>query len=656
MSLVKVEVVPDHLERLVRKPSHGLSELIWNAIDSDATTITADIEYGAFGGVEAVVVRDDGQGITQRIASEYFGRLGGSWKKNVAATDSGRTLHGQAGQGRWAAFGVGESVEWRSVASRVEGGNGLLTISGNRGHLNEFDVSAVSPTSEPTGTSVTIRQLNDVCLNWIETNDVHDFLASTFALVIAQYPIDLKWRGRKVDPAALQKDQYDEELFVDGVDGEVRLVIIEWNRSVDSRALHLCDASGSSLGQMAPGIQAPGFEFTAYLRWDGFRDLSSQIGLGDLADDPIPALITEAKSAMRRYFKRRGSERGAELVAQWKSDHSYPYADEPTTRREEAERDVFDIVAVTAAPVVERVDREARKFTLRLIREALEVNPTSLQRVLQDVLSLPQHQIDELSELLEKTSFNAMVKATRSITDRLDFLLALEHLVFANDLRKALKERSQLHRILANETWVFREEYALTADDVSLRTALREHIGILGRDDLEPHEVEEADVLDGDGRRAIVDMMLSRSIEQARNQREHVIIELKRPTVHIGEDQIRQIVKYAQAVRNDSRFDQKSTRWEFWIVGDAIADSADHYLDQDGRDPQVAWEKDGGMAVVRAVTWAQVIQDAKHRLNFVKNALEYQADDADALNYLRRKHGEYLPQPASAPDPQDGVA
>ncbi len=44
------------------------------------------------------------------------------------------------------------------------------------------------------------------------------------------------------------------------------------------------------------------------------------------------------------------------------------------------------------------------------------------------------------------------------------------------------------------------------------------------------------------------------------------MIELKRPTVHIGMDQIMQVVKYIDAVTRDGRFAMTATQWDFWIV------------------------------------------------------------------------------------------
>jgi hypothetical protein len=245
----------------------------------------------------------------------------------------------------------------------------------------------------------------------------------------------------------------------------------------------------------------------------------------------------------------------------------------------------------------------------------------------------------------------AIISAARRVTDRLDFLQGIETIVLGPDFRRHLRERSQLHKILATETWIFREEYALTADDNTLRTALRDHIKILGRNDLAPDDAS-APVLDEDGREIVVDLMLSRVTEQRRNEREHLVIELKRPTVHVGGAQITQIQNYATTVKNDPRFALVDTRWEFWIVGDVLDSTANDMANQANREPGIITISPDGKFVVRAVTWAQVIQDARHRLSFVRTALDYASDTDRGLEYLRREHGRFLPPIAS--DGSDG--
>jgi hypothetical protein len=43
-------------------------------------------------------------------------------------------------------------------------------------------------------------------------------------------------------------------------------------------------------------------------------------------------------------------------------------------------------------------------------------------------------------------------------------------------------------------------------------------------------------------------------------------------------------------------------------------------------------------------TWAEIIQDAAHRLKFVQQQLDYQPDEDQAFAYLRKTHAKYLPE------------
>ncbi len=645
MSTLTVSVEQDHLEKLVRSPLAGLAELVWNALDADAKKVTLSTTENDAGGIDTVQIVDDGAGISPEAANMYFGHLGGSWKKTTTATDGGRALHGQNGQGRWSAYGLGEFVRWESVAERVVGGSWKTTIGGRRSALREFVVSdPVQVDDTPTGTTVTIENLTDKAARELAKPQMLLDLTTTFALYLQQYGVEVWWQKQRLDPSLLQIAQESVSLEVEGVDDPIELVIIEWDTSVD-RALHLCDENGLTLTHIAPGIHAPGFEFTAYLKWKGFRDNQNQILLGEMAEEPLPAVMEAAKDALRKYFKERQSERGRELVETWKADNTYPYEGEPADKVEEAERDMFEIVAVAAAPVVENTDKKSRALSLRLMREALETSPGTLHMVLREVLDLPSDRQEELRILLERTTLSNLISSAREITDRLDFLAGLEQIVFDKELKKHVKERSQLHRILAGETWVFREEYALTADDHTLATALKAHIGLLGREGLAPADLD-AEVLDGHGRRVVVDLMLSRVIMQERNHREHLVIEIKRPSVHIGLEQFAQIQNYATTVAEDARFAQTDVRWEFWIVGDTIDKAVRRLAEQNNREPGVV--VDSGNFVVRAVTWATIIQDARHKLKFVRDSLDYASTQGHGMDYLRRTHGKYLPEAALA--------
>lgn len=652
MSTLKVEVDADHLARLIKSPLIGLVELVWNSIDADAASIALRAIDDDLGGWQSLVVEDDGSGITREQADLYFGRVGGSWKKTSRTSPGGRTLHGQAGQGRWAAFGIGETVRWTSVAQQVTGSRARIKITGRRGQLTEFEVSDLEQPDpdQADGTLVEIFELSDAAKKLIDSDPYED-LVMVFALALQEYPIELTWQGRRVDPSALQAHRHVAPLTVEGADG-AELVIIEWNQlRPENRALHLCDASGVTLHTTLAGIHAPGYVFSAYIRWDGFQDHINDMSLGDLAVEPVGELIDAAKTEMRRYFGDRSKQRGTELITAWKADQTYPYEGEAPTPADRAERELFDLVAVTASDVIEPMEARSRRLSLRLMREALEKSPASLHDVLQEVLDLPKERVDELKSLLARTSLSNLISSARRITDRLDFLVGLEELVNDPQNQKQVLERSQLHRILVSETWLFREEYALTADDVTLRSALRQHTKLLGREDLAPEEVDASEVVDDEGRRVVVDlalseipeMMIGRVIEQHQNRREHLVIELKRPSVHIGFDQVRQIHNYARTVAEDGRFDMARTTWEFWIVGDRLDKETEGWATQKNRERGVIYEPGDLPITVRAVTWAQIINDARHRLSFVRESLSYSPSAEQAMSYLNRAHGKYLP-------------
>lgn len=77
--VIEVQVQGDFIERLTSaRPVQALAELVWNALDADATKVMVNVEQGAIG-LEAITVADNGNGMPYADASVLFGNLGGSW-------------------------------------------------------------------------------------------------------------------------------------------------------------------------------------------------------------------------------------------------------------------------------------------------------------------------------------------------------------------------------------------------------------------------------------------------------------------------------------------------------------------------------------------------------------------------------------------------
>src|SRR5574338_334572 len=113
---VSVVVEDDFLERQSRaQPIAALAELIWNALDADATRVDVElIKKDLAGGLSQIIVTDNGTGFPRSEAATYFGKLGGSWKRTSRKTQRrSRMVHGQEGRGRYKAFALGKAVTWR---------------------------------------------------------------------------------------------------------------------------------------------------------------------------------------------------------------------------------------------------------------------------------------------------------------------------------------------------------------------------------------------------------------------------------------------------------------------------------------------------------------------------------------------------------------
>lgn len=386
---ISVTVDPRHFERLAANPARALAELIWNSLDADANKIDVVFDRNALSGVEAIRVVDDGHGMTESAAIEDFSRLGSSWKQHAERSkDEGRLLHGRNGQGRWAAYGLGEQIRWTSVAE-VDGSLSRTEIVGRRSRPNEFEIdSAPADADAKVGTTVEVAPVADGVAALAEENARERLATAELALYLSMYPVALTVDGAKLDLAEMQERRHDEDLALPDGLGDAKLTIIEWRKPVE-RAIYLCDDDGFTLSEVPARFHAPGFNFTVYLRWSDFRERITDLSVAEF-DPDLTTVIDSARAAARTYFNERTREHERETIERWKEEGVYPYEAEPEPEAEvdRAERALFDIVATTAAPMIDTADTRAKKLSLRLLRNAV-TDPSALRRIIEDVPRSP---------------------------------------------------------------------------------------------------------------------------------------------------------------------------------------------------------------------------------------------------------------------------
>ena len=110
-------------------------------------------------------------------------------------------------------------------------------------------------------------------------------------------------------------------------------------------------------------------------------------------------------------------------------------------------------------------DTNEHWFGLRLLRKALALCSPSYPIIADAVAGLPPHRMEQLAELLKETDLSSMIGACRTVVNRLRFLADLELRLLSSDRRATMCEETQLHSILAENTWLVGEEYNLMTDD-----------------------------------------------------------------------------------------------------------------------------------------------------------------------------------------------
>jgi hypothetical protein len=125
---------------------------------------------------------------------------------------------------------------------------------------------------------------------------------------------------------------------------------------------------------------------------------------------------------------------------------------------------------------------------------------------------------------------------------------------------------------------------------------------------------------------------------------EHLIIELKAPKVVIGAKEIGQIKSYAFAVAEDERFRSLKSKWNFWVISNDYDNFAKRERSQQGYSDGVIYrsnQTDEMDITIWVKTWSELINECKHRMEFLKTHLDYNIDANEGLKYLREKYAEY---------------
>ena len=325
----RVQVEHDHLRKLANAtPVQAVAELVWNALDADATRVDVDVDVGDLG-MRSIKVTDNGHGFSRQEAEALFGKVGGSWKRHGARSKSkGRALHGKEGKGRFRALGLGRVADW---SVRYREGSRLMAFRMTLIRDALVDVRITEATEADaalgTGVEVTISELDRQFRSLNPERAVPD-LSAVFAVYLTDYrDAAVYFDHQKLDPEANIVERNKLSLSPIEADGEeypVALELIHWS-SAPERSVFFCGEDGFPFARIAPKFHTTGYVFSAYLK-SRYVDRLQERGAIDLAqmDSAIAEAYEEAAEAIQAHFKQAGAAAARTEIDRWKAERSYP--------------------------------------------------------------------------------------------------------------------------------------------------------------------------------------------------------------------------------------------------------------------------------------------------------------------------------------------
>ena len=180
--------------------------------------------------------------------------------------------------------------------------------------------------------------------------------------------------------------------------------------------------------------------------------------------------------------------------------------------------------------------------------------------------------------------------------------------------RDTVRERGELDAVVRDNTWIFGERFHITLPEAGLTQIMDRVTEELGSK-RGKQKVRKA--AGGIGR---ADCFLGRGVPHPdSDQREFIVVELKRPSLKIGRTELDQIEDYHTALKSQPDFSHTNTYWNFYLVTGEYDKDVENRIRQKDRPIGLFLENDNSRVWVR--TWSEIIRECEGRLHFIQDKL-----------------------------------
>jgi Histidine kinase-, DNA gyrase B-, and HSP90-like ATPase len=621
-------------------------ELLNNSLQAKATQIDVTIDYTTSSGFKApltkIALTDNGVGVS---ASEFENKI------LMIGTDAKKD---GKGIGRFGALQIGEKMTIETVAydkelqqySKVVFPLDSSRISASLSKVNlEYESDVLTKKANPHY-KVTIERIHhNQQIRLVPKNKISDkfkeecikqSIFEQYPLQIFNHEVRFTINGAPLDP----------NHFVEGMPVIKKLKYTDRKGAEHAFDFHFYQIK-SLLHKVKvffyvdnAGIKSVGHEFTYSSDWytpdlgtwfiyvdSAFfnTDLFRNIDLDSLGDEEIKNLKEFIKDAINDFFKAN-NKRFEKFIGELEKSPAYPDSfDSPLSKSRELIFQKIAYIVEDEYKLLEEKNDKIKSLFYSLIDKALANG--HVEEIFNKVIVLSEERMRQFHDLLQKTELENVISFSSMVANKLEFLDFLHELTYG-EIADVLLERSQLHKIIEKELWLFGEAYNgcqhLWSDKkignilVELRSKYFDYQPAAADDNLIQFSPVEG--LDN-----ITDLFFLNEKVLDNEDREIMVVELKSPRCAIGKKELQQIDDYAFTVESFPGLPKEKTKYKFILISsrlNAYAKSKMRSSREKYNEPFLYDRKSDKNIEVWVMEWSELMEINKRKLGYLSSKLK----------------------------------
>ncbi|WP_395075854.1 ATP-binding protein [Flavobacterium sp.] len=622
----------------------AFKELINNSIQANSKNIRIEIKYNDLltckSSIEKITIIDDGHGVSKNNFKNTILEIGTNVKEK-----------GQ-GIGRFSSFQIGELMKIDTLAfdekenkfSRVLFGidtTDLEDISLENVDL-KVDYEYLDGKNHNSYYKVEIENLhhniqtkllskNKITSNFLESN-IAQSLFENFPYEIFNNNVSFFVNGNKLEKEnfVIEKPSIKKITYTDKKGTDHLINFYFYNIKSSLKKVKVFFQTDNA------GVKSVAHEYTYSSDWytpdlgtwfiyvdsDFFDlDLFRNLDLETLGEEEIKKLKNEIKDTINEFFKNR-NQKFEKFIINLENDKFYPYKErKPASTSQEV---VFKKIAYLLEDEHHLIkeDNKIRNFLYPLLNKA--ISDGNIEYLFSKILKLSDENLIKFNSLLQKTDLEDVIQFASQVSEKLEFLNFLHELTYG-EISKVLKERSQLHKIIENELWVFGENYNGTPhlwSDKKIGNILNQlHDTFLN---YEPTK-EDENLIEENNLDDITDLFFYNEKITDSDEREIMVVELKSPKCAIGLKEINQIDRYAFTLEQHSALPAEKVKYKLILISsklNAYAKSKVKSQREIYKETPFLFDKKTDKNIeVYVMTWSEIIELNKRKLGYLHKQL-----------------------------------